>query len=184
MRTSVTSRFGFINRGMCMGKGIALFAILLLVLASLGCTSGRTMVMAPPSERLKADSANVVMDTPTVSVPPDVMIAFATSLDNALFVGEQGKTAPFTKGPNLTINCRIIQFASGSQFKRWLAGGIGGYGEGSMTVEVRFINSGGKEISKIQSDCKIGAGVFGGSIEEALSKCAEEIATYAQQNFR
>lgn len=184
MGTSVTSHRGLPKRVMGMEKGIALSAILVLVLANLGCTSGRTMVMAPPSERLKADSANVVMDTPTVSVPPGVVLAFAAGLDNALFVGEQGKTAPFTKGPKLTLNCRIIQFASGSQFKRWLAGGIGGYGEGSMTVEVRFMNSDGKEISKIQSDCKIGAGVFGGSIEEALGKCVEEISTYAQQNFR
>ncbi len=166
-----------------MGRRIVFILILVLVLANFGCTSGRTMVMNSPTDSLKTDSANVVMDKATVDVPSDVSTTFRGKLEGALFVGEQGTPPPFKKGPNLTINYRIIQFTSGSQFKRWLAGGIGGYGEGSMTVETRFIKSDGKELSKIQTDCKIGAGVFGGSIDLALDKCVEEIAMYAKSNF-
>ena len=53
-----------------------------------------------------------------------------------------------------------------------------------MTVEARFINSSGKEISKIQSEGNIGAGIFGGAINGAIEKCVEEVAQYAKQNFR
>jgi hypothetical protein len=37
-----------------------------------------------------------------------------------------------------------------------------------MTVEARFFTSVGEEISKIQSEGKIGAGIFGGAIDGAV----------------
>ncbi len=150
----------------------------------IGCTSGRTLVMNVPTERIKAVSANVIEDQATVSVPPEVSNIFRQKLENALFVGEQGSSPAFTKGTDLTIRYRFIQFTAGSQFKRWLAGGIGGYGEGVMTVEAKFFNSTGKELSKIQSEGKIGAGFFGGSIDGAVGECVKEVAQYTQQNFR
>ncbi len=149
-----------------------------------GCTSGRTMVMNVPAERMKVVSINVIEDQATVSVPPEISNMFRDKLESALFIGEQGTTPPFTKGPGLSIHYRFIQFTAGSQFKRWLAGGIGGYGEGVMTVEAKFINSSGKEISRIQSEGKIGTGIFGGAIDGAVEKCAEEVAQYTKQNFR
>jgi len=153
-------------------------------LVSVGCTSGRTMVMNVPTERMKGVSMNVVEEQATVSVPPEVANMFRDKLEEELFVGESSSAPPFTKGTDLKIHYRFIQFTAGSQFKRWLAGGIGGYGEGVMTVEARFINSNGKEISTIQSEGKIGAGFFGGSIDGAVEKCVEEVAQYAKQNFR
>ncbi len=167
-----------------MRKNLLIVLVLGLSLADLGCTSGRTMVMSVPTEKIKAASVQIVEEQPTVSVPPEVSTMFRDKLEGALFVGEQGATPPFTKGSDLKIHYRFIQFTGGSQFKRWLGGGIGGYGEGVMTVEARFINSSGKEISKIHSEGKIGAGVFGGAIDGAIEKCAEEISQYAKQNFR
>jgi hypothetical protein len=142
------------------------------------------MVINPPTNRMNTGSVNVVMDKPTVNVPPEVSNMFRDKMESALFVGEEGTAAPFIKGPDLTIQYRFIQFSTGSRFKRWLGGGIGGFGEGSMTVEARFIDSTGKEISKIQSEGKIGAGVFGGSIDWATDKCVGEIVTYTKENFR
>ena len=153
-------------------------------LACIGCTSGRTLVMKVPTERIKAVSVNVVEAQHTVSVPPDVTNTFRNKLEDALLVGDQGSLPPFTRGEDLTIRYRFIQFTSGSQFKRWLAGGIGGYGEGSMTVQVEFMSSSVGELCKIQSEGKIGAGLFGGSIDGAVEKCVEEIAEYAKQTFR
>jgi hypothetical protein len=142
------------------------------------------MVLNTPPERIKAASINVVEEKPTVSVPQDVDNMFRDKLEAMLFVKEKDAPAPFAKGNDISIHYRFIQFTAGSQFKRWLAGGIGGYGEGVMTVEARFLTPAGKEISKIQSEGKIGAGIFGGAIDGAVEKCVEEIAQYAKQNFR
>lgn len=166
-----------------MRNKILIALILGLSLTYIGCTSGRTMVTHVPAERVKAVSANVVEDPPTVSVPPEVSTMFRDKLERALFAAEEGSSPAFTKGSDLKIQYRFIQFTSGSRFKRWLGGGIGGYGEGVMTVEAVFFDSYGKEISKIQSEGKIGAGVFGGSIEGAIEECVEEVAEYAEQNF-
>jgi len=167
-----------------MRSKILLALIFGVALTSVGCTSGRTMVMNVPTEQMKAVSLDLVEEQATVSVPSEVRNMFRDKLERMLFVGEQGSPPPFTKGTGLSINYRFIQFTAGSQFKRWLAGGIGGYGEGVMTVEARFINSTGEEITKIQSEGKIGAGIFGGAIDGAVKECAEEVAQYAKQNFR
>jgi hypothetical protein len=167
-----------------MRSKILLALILGFTLTSVSCTSGRTMVMNVPTERIKAVSVNVVEEPATVSVPPEVRNMFRDKLEEILFVGDQGSSPPFTKGKDLGIYYRFIQFTAGSQFKRWLAGGIGGYGEGVMTVEAKFFNSTGKEISKIQSEGKIGAGIFGGAIDGVVEKCVQEVAQYAKQNFR
>jgi hypothetical protein len=167
-----------------MRSKILLAFILGFALTSVGCTSGRTMVMNVPTERIKAVSVNIMEDQATVSVPAEVTNMFRDKLERTLFVGEEGSSPPFTKGADLSIHYRFIQFTAGSQFKRWLGAGIGGYGEGVMTVEAKFINSSGKEISKIQSEGKIGAGIFGGAIDGAVEKCVEEVAKYAKQNFR
>ena len=167
-----------------MRNKIIFIMILGLALTYVGCTSGRTIVMNVPSERAKVNTLDIVEDQSTVSVPAEVTNLFREKLEAALFVGEQGSTPPFVKGKDFVIRYRFIQFNAGSQFKRWLGGGIGGYGEGSMTVEARFINSSGKEISKIQSEGNIGAGIFGGSMDGAVKKCVEEVVQYAKQNFR
>jgi hypothetical protein len=167
-----------------MKSKLVLALILGFALTSVSCTAGRTMVMNAPTEQIKAVSINIVEEQATVSVPPEVRNMFRDKLEGILFVREEGSSPPFTKGTDLSIHYRFIQFTAGSQFKRWLAGGIGGYGEGVMTVEARFITSTGKEINKIQSEGKIGAGIFGGAIDGAVEKCVEEVAQYAKQNFR
>jgi hypothetical protein len=167
-----------------MKEKLFLALILGIALASVGCTSGRTMVMNVPAERIKSASMNIVEEQPTVSVPSEVKSMFRDKLETALFGGEPGTSPSFTKGLDLKVSYRFIQFTAGSQFQRWLAGGMGGYGEGVMTVEARFTNAAGKEISKIQSEGKVGAGFFGGAIDGAIEKCVEEVAQYAKQNFR
>ena len=74
----------------------------------------------------------------------------------------------------------------GSRFKRWMTGGIGNCGEGSSTVEVRFIDNtrNAKEIGKIHAQGTIGSGMFGGSLDSAIEGIAEEIATYTKANFK
>jgi hypothetical protein len=141
------------------------------------------MVMDIPSEQVQAVSLDIVEDQSTVAVPTEVSQMFRDKLERALFSAEEGSPPPFTRGKDLTLRYRFIQFTAGSQFKRWLAGGIGGYGEGVMTVEAKFIKPSGKDVAKIQSEGKIGAGIFGGAIDGAVEKCVEEVVQYARQNF-
>jgi hypothetical protein len=167
-----------------MRRQLLLVLICGFALAGIGCSSGRTMVMSVPAEQINVNSLDIVEEQATVSVPSEVSNMFRDKLEEVLFVGEQGSPPPFSKGTDLSIHYRFIQFTAGSKFKRWVAGGIGGYGEGVMTVEARFLTSTGKEISKIQSEGKIGAGILGGSIDRAVEKCVEEVAQHAKQNFR
>ena len=167
-----------------MRRKLLLVLIIGFTLTSISCTSSRTMVLNVPKEQIKAVSISVMEEQGTVDVPTEVRNMFRDKLEKLLFIGEQDSSPPFTKGSDLHIHYRFIQFTAGSRFKRWLAGGIGGYGEGVMTVEARFFNPVGEEISKIQSEGKIGAGIFGGAIDGAVEKCAEEIVQYAKQNFR
>jgi hypothetical protein len=67
-----------------------------------------------------------------------------------------------------------------------MTGGIGNCGEGSSTVEVRFIDNtkNAKEIGKIHAQGTIGSGIFGGSMDSSVKSVAEEVATYAKTNFK
>lgn len=69
---------------------------------------------------------------------------------------------------DLTISYRFIQFDQGNKFSRWLLGGLGNAGEGSVTIESKFFNREGKEIGKIQTEGKIGSGFLGGSFETSI----------------
>jgi hypothetical protein len=155
---------------------VDIFILLMLTLALMGCGAGRTMVLAPAETSAKFSSAELIEDKATVNVPGDVSASFQAKLSQLLY-GQDG----FTKGPGLKISYRFIQFNPGSQFTRWFWGGIGSAGKGTMTVEVMFLDSSDKELSKIQSEGEITSGAFGGSFDFALQKTAEEVAEYAKR---
>jgi hypothetical protein len=67
---------------------------------------------------------------------------------------------------------------------RWLSGGIGGAGKGSVTIEAKFINQTGQELAAIQIEGEISSGGFGGDFEYTLFQCAKAIAKYTKRNFR
>ena len=76
-----------------------------------------------------------------------------------------------------------MQFAAGNQAVRWLVGPIGGAGEGSLTVEVRYLYGNEREIARMQSSGNVTAGIGGGEFDSAVARAAEEIATYTTQHF-
>ena len=115
----------------------------------------------------------------SVSVPAEVKSEFQEKLNELLY--EEGA---FQKGPDLKIKYRFIQFDPGNQFTRYLLGGIGNTGEGSMTIEVKYFDAADKELATIQSEGRIGSGFFGGDFSFAVEKAAEEIAEYAKLNFK
>jgi hypothetical protein len=155
---------------------IGLSILLMVTLSLTGCGAGRTMVLVPAETPDKFASAEIIEDKPTVNVPADVSASFQAKLAQLIY-GQDG----FTRGPGLKIRYRFVQFNPGSQFSRWFWGGIGSAGKGSMTVEVRFLNSSDKELAKTQSEGEITSGAFGGSFDFAVQKAAEEVAEYAKR---
>ena len=160
-----------------INNGIMRISILLtFTLFVIGCGAGRTMVLAPAETPDKFTEAEIIEGQSTVSVPSDVNAAFQSKLSQLIY-GEGG----FAQGPGLKIKYRFIQFNPGSQFTRWFWGGLGSTGKGSMTVEVVFLDTTGKELAKIQSEGEITSGAFGGSFDFAVQKAATEVAEYAKR---
>ncbi|MBN1958526.1 MAG: hypothetical protein JXQ81_06530 [Desulfuromonadales bacterium] len=71
----------------------------------------------------------------TVKVPGEVKIAFHDKLAHFLYEEE----GAFERGPELKITYRFIQYNPGNQFTRWFWGCIGNAGEGTMTVEAKYL---------------------------------------------
>lgn len=145
-----------------------------------GCGSSRTLVTEPPAMKQSFAAASIQAEPSTVPVPDEAGAAFVDQLSKELFASNAFANQP----GGLKIAYRFIQFNGGNQFERWFWGGIGNAGEGSMTVEVRFLNAAGQQLAKIQSDGRIGSGFFGGSMQDAVKRAAEEVAKYAKANFR
>jgi hypothetical protein len=159
-------------------NALALF-VLSAVLAA--CGTGRTMVVQPTAEARKFDSVTLERAADTVVVPDEFRALFLKELREELY-GNSEKAGPFTEGPGLMVRITVVQFDQGSQFQRWFWGGIGNAGEGSLQVLAEFFD-GEMKLSQIQSEGRIGSGFFGGSMNEAVTKAAEEIGKYAAANF-
>ncbi len=163
-------------RNSCVGYAIVLVG-LGLVLS--GCGAGKTLVLKPAEANVKVFSVEVMEGASTVALPEDAHKAFRQYLENALY-----SEAAFQRGPGLKISYRFIQYDPGSQAARWVSGGIGNAGEGSVTVEAKYLRPSGEELATIQAEGKIGSGFFGGSFDLAMQKAAEKIGEYTKQNFR
>jgi hypothetical protein len=150
-----------------VNKLVLLVGIVFLV----ACGTGKTKVMQAGETKIAFDHVALQEGNSSISVPPEVKAAFIKQLSKSLYSNNF-----FQRDKGLTIKYRFIQFSGGSRLKRWLAAGIGGAGEGSLSVGAIFIDSEGKQLSEIVSIGKIGSGVFGDSIYYALEKAAEKAA--------
>jgi hypothetical protein len=156
----------------------ALFLSTGLILA--GCGVGRAMVIKPPDAKIMVRSVQATEGSSPVAVPPDVKTDFANKLNQYLYEEEGG----FQKGRELTISYRFIQYDPGNQFTRWFWGGMGNAGEGSLTVEAKYFDPTNKELATVNVEGRIGSGVFGGALSDAVNKAAEKVAEYTKTNFR
>jgi len=158
-------------------KHLCLLITVLVFLA--GCGAGKTLVMKPPEMKVRVSSVDISEEIPTVNVPEDVRTKFQEKLNHLLY-----KEGTFKKGSDLKIKYRFIQYDPGNQFTRWFSGGIGNAGEGSLTIEVKYFDATGKELSTIHTEGKIQSGFFGGSFDFALEKAAREIVEYTKNSFQ
>ena len=155
--------------------------VLIAGLMLAGCGVGRAMVIKPPDAKVVVRSVQATEGSSPVAVPPDVKTDFANKLNQYLYDQEEGG---FQKGPELTISYRFIQYDPGNQFTRWFWGGIGNAGEGSLTIEAKYFDSTNKELATVNVEGRIGSGVFGGALSDAVNKAAEKVAEYTKTNFR
>lgn len=164
-----------------MKKQINLLCILAISFILVGCGATKTMVLEPIERQNTVKKLCIVKSDSTTTVNPEVEKYFAEALHTKIF-----KEYGFQEGNDIAIKYRFIQLNEGSRFGRWMFGGIGNCGEGSTTVEVKFIDNAqnAKEIGKIHTEGKIGSGFFGGDMDNAIKGAAEEIADYVKGNFK
>jgi len=161
--------------------GCGLIGVTILLGLSLSaCGVGTTRVVQPPQHLHRPTSLEVVEGDSPVPVPPGVKKDFDEHLRNLLFDEDD----PFKQGKELKLVYRFVQFQPGNQFARWFLKGLGNAGEGSLTVEAKYLDPAGNEVSSILAGGKIGSGIFGGFYDLAVQKSAGEIAVYTKQNFR
>lgn len=154
------------------------FIIIAALFMLQACGSNKTVVLQRPVVNGCIQSVNIVRNDANIDLPLSYQKKFEGILKEKLY-----KKQLLSKGSDLTINYRFIQFDKGNQFSRWFLGGLGNAGEGSLTVEVIFLNKQGTEVGKIQTEGKIGSGIFGGSINSAVEQAAEALANYVIKNF-
>lgn len=145
------------------------------------CGTGRTMVKEPPAQKKAFSAVVVTRAEDTVSVPEEYRVQFVYKIRTLLY-GTREKPGRFAEGEGLTIRIKVVQFEAGNQFSRWFWGGIGNAGEGSLQLLAEFYDHDTK-LAEIQTEGRIGSGLFGGSMSEAVDKAAEQIGNYAIGNF-
>jgi len=111
---------------------LALILAFLIIFLS-GCGAGRTMVLKTPVVKQHFSSVEIIEGNSTVNVPADAKNEFSQKLEKFVY-GEGG----FQKGNELKLKYRFIQFNPGSQFTRYMWGGLGSSGKGTLTIEVKF----------------------------------------------
>ncbi|MBI9076479.1 MAG: DUF4410 domain-containing protein [Desulfatibacillum sp.] len=155
-----------------------IFLCILSTLILYGCGAGRTFVVEPCKTQYTASSVMFEENDSTVVVPTEMKITFQKALGDMLY-----EQRSLEKGSELKIAYSFIQFEPGSRFKRYMWGGVGNSGEGSLTIRAAFLDVAGNELSTIQTEGVIGSGLFGGSFDNAIEKAAEEIAEYVEKNY-
>lgn len=149
-----------------------------LVLLLVGCGTARTLVIEPVKQPAQFQRAELIEANATVKVLPAVQEKFRSVVEKGLY-----ENGAFEHGNDLRIVYTFISNNPGSQFQRWLWGGIGNAGEGSLVVMVRYLDASDTEIAKMEVEGRIGSGVFGGGFDEAITKAAEDLVKFTIDNF-
>ena len=158
-------------------SGILIATLFFIPVFLTGCGAGKTIIYENEIQ-YKSPTLTIASSRASVQVPSNMDSLMQEQLLKLLY--DEGY---FEYGPGLKLVYRVIQYNSGSQFTRWFWGGIGNAGEGSLTIEVKYFDDKGTQVGKIQSEGKIGSGLFGGAFDLAVEKATEEIASYTINNF-
>ncbi|MEM1438225.1 MAG: hypothetical protein AAF545_05965 [Pseudomonadota bacterium] len=152
--------------------------LILAVMVLAGCGTASTIVLEAPRTQVAYSSVSIVSDNPTVQVPQEVTQTFESELRRVLV--DEG---PFDSGEGLNLRYTFMQHDEGDRFSRWFWGGLGNSGEASITVQITYTRPDGEEIAKTRVEGRIDSGFFGGSMDSAIKKAAQDVASYTIANF-
>jgi hypothetical protein len=155
---------------------LLLTAIALTVSA---CGAGHTIVLEPNTSAAKAQTVRLSYDGSNVKLPEGTVEKMQRYIEDRFFKGE---TTMFRPGNDLTIKWSFIGYDEGNQFVRWAIGF--GAGEAMMVVRADYFDATGKKLASIQAHGTVSMGLFGGSSDDALKNVADQIARYAEANFK
>lgn len=159
--------------GLCAAGAMALLGLA-------GCATGTTTVLQQPGTRRSFSTIQLVDEQPQAGASPEIKQKFANVLGGLLF-----RNNVFSSGPGgLALRYKFVQVEKGNQAQRWARHGVASGGEGSMTVEVTYVDPEGQTLARISTKSEIASGVFGGSLDEAIGKAADEVAAYTQSHFQ
>jgi hypothetical protein len=160
-----------------VGANMFAKSMLILCFVLAACGSSRTTILDDLNTPHAISSYKLVESRSTTDAPQEAKQLFHKDIVTGL--SERG----YTRGDDLTIEYRFIQFNAGNRFTRWMWGGLGNAGEGEITAEVLFKDHCGKTLSKIHVGGRIDSGFFGGSFECAIRNAAQEVVTYVEKAF-
>lgn len=147
---------------------------ILINMVLLGCGGvNETTVLKVYDANKERLSLAIIEGNSTVYVPSAFKDLFRQKLNDLLI--DKGK---FKRGTDLKIVYSYTQFVPGNQTAHNLI--MGGMGEGSITVNVAYIDNSGNKISGMQTSQKISVGY---PTDVALEECATQIALYTERNF-
>ncbi len=158
-----------------MVKILRLISVISLTLIS-GCGTARVIIDEPPLRQYSSSTIYTESKSTTVGVPVKLLQHFDESLNKEL-------AKSFSSGKGLLLEYRFLSFDEGNQVKRYLAGGVGDWGTGSLLLEATFKDSRGDFIGKIRTDGRISSGFVGGSMKSVLNQAAKELSEYAKMTF-
>lgn len=161
-----------------MKKYLSLLAIGFFALAIQGCGAEKLTVLDPINDSEKKQSISVKEGKHTLAVPRESVDTFEKKFKEKLY-----KETHLTEGDDIQVVFRFIQYDEGSRFKRYLFGGLGNSGEGSLTIELVFLKRDGTQIGKVQAEGKIGSGLAGGSIDSAVESAVDVATDFIKTSF-
>jgi len=160
-----------------MMRNTILSCVALLVLSA--CGSSRNVVIDPVREAVGPfTSVQLKEGDSTIDLAADDKAYFEQKMSEYL-----SPHFEFPASSELRIVYSFIGFEEGSRGKRWLAGGIGNWGEGSLVIQTQYMTADGKILSTINTDASINGGFFGGDIESTFKKAARKLSDYTIQQF-
>lgn len=152
-----------------------LITLILTTALLAGCGAGRLTVLNPLETSDFVTGVRIQPAQSTIQANAEIMRDFEHELRN------QFTKAGIQEGQDLVLSYRFVQLDEGNRFARWFTGGLGNSGEGTMTVEVRYLKPNGQEVAKILAEGKIGSGVLGGGFSNAIEYTAEKITGFTRQ---
>ncbi|MBX3357865.1 MAG: hypothetical protein KF745_05505 [Phycisphaeraceae bacterium] len=168
------------------GGAVAMLVGMVLGVVAGGCTPSRTYVLEPTVvAHHEYTTAALKRLEPTVAVDAEVQGGFEERLADSL--DREARVKPTPDG-ELVVEYRFVHYEEGNVALRVGSGMANlfgspfyGLGDGTLGIEVRFVDAGGQPLGKILVDGPI-VGAFG-SASEGAAIAAESVAQYAKVTF-